>query len=48
VAEIARPLSPLVLTERQADVLFIATVIVEPALLLLVGAVVITVRRRRG
>lgn len=48
VAEIARPLSPLVLTERQADVLFIATVIVEPALLLLIGTVVVTVRRRRG
>jgi ABC-type uncharacterized transport system involved in gliding motility auxiliary subunit len=48
VAEIARPLSPLVLTEREADVLFIATVIVEPALLLLIGTVVVTVRRRRG
>jgi ABC-type uncharacterized transport system involved in gliding motility auxiliary subunit len=48
VAEIARPLSPLVLTEREADALFIATVIVEPALLLLIGGVVVTVRRRRG
>ena len=48
IAEIARPLSPLVLTERQAHLLFVATVVVEPGLLLLMGTVVVIVRRRRG
>ena len=48
IAEIARPLSPLVLTERQAHLLFVATVVVEPGLLLLMGTVVVVVRRRRG
>lgn len=48
VAEIARPLSPLVLTEPQADVLFVGAVVVQPALALLIGAVVVSRRRRRG
>lgn len=48
IAEIARPLSPLVMTERQAHVLFLIAVIVQPGLLILLGAVVVVVRRRRG
>jgi ABC-type uncharacterized transport system involved in gliding motility auxiliary subunit len=48
IAEIARPLSPLLLTERQADALFIGMVIGQPALMLLIGAVFVSVRRRRG
>jgi ABC-type uncharacterized transport system involved in gliding motility auxiliary subunit len=48
IAEIARPLSPPVLTERQAHLLFVATVVVEPGLLLLIGIVIVAVRRRSG
>ena len=48
LAEIARPLSPLVLTERQAHLLFLALVVVQPMLVLLVGAAVVLTRRRAG
>ncbi len=48
LAEIARPLSPLVLTERQAHMLFVLIVLVEPALLLAIGATIVVRRRRRG
>jgi gliding motility-associatede transport system auxiliary component len=48
IPEVLRPLSPLVLTEPQARALFLAGVVVEPALVLLVGGVVVGVRRRRG
>jgi ABC-type uncharacterized transport system involved in gliding motility auxiliary subunit len=48
VAEIARPLSPLVLTERQAHGLFLVTVVLEPGLLVAAGSAIVLVRRRRG
>jgi ABC-type uncharacterized transport system involved in gliding motility auxiliary subunit len=48
IAEIVRPLSPLVLTRRQSHMLFVVAVVVEPGLLLLTGTVVVIVRRRRG
>jgi ABC-type uncharacterized transport system involved in gliding motility auxiliary subunit len=47
IAEIARPLSPLVLTRRQAHLIFFVAVMVVPGLLLLTGIVVV-VRRRHG
>jgi ABC-type uncharacterized transport system involved in gliding motility auxiliary subunit len=46
--EIMRPLSPLVLTEDQARDIFLAGVMVEPGLVLLIGLVVVGLRRRRG
>jgi hypothetical protein len=46
--EIIRPLSPLVLTEAQARRIFVASVVVQPGLVLLVGTLVATLRRRRG
>ena len=48
IAEIARPLSPLVVTERQAHVLFLVTVVLVPGLVILVGTGVVLLRRRRG
>jgi ABC-type uncharacterized transport system involved in gliding motility auxiliary subunit len=48
LAEIARPLSPLVLTERQAHGIFLLAVVCEPALVLAIGGVVVVRRRRRG
>lgn len=48
VAEIMRPLSPLVLTERDARDIFVAGVMVEPGLVLLAGMVVVGLRRRGG
>jgi hypothetical protein len=48
VAEVVRPLSPLVVTERQARALFAATVVVAPGLVLLGGATFVGLRRRRG
>jgi len=48
LAEIARPLSPLVLTERQAHLLFLAVVVALPGLVMLLGTTVVLARRRRG
>lgn len=47
VAEVFRPLSPLVLTERQARGLLLGTAVAQPGLVLAVGAVVVAIRRRR-
>jgi ABC-type uncharacterized transport system involved in gliding motility auxiliary subunit len=47
-AEVFRPLSPLVLTEAQARAMLLGTSVIEPGLVLLVGAVIVGVRRRRG
>ncbi len=46
LAEIARPLSPLVLTERQARLLFLVVVAVLPGLVMLIGTAVVLARRR--
>jgi hypothetical protein len=46
--EILRPLSPLVLSERQARTMLVAAAVVEPGLVLMVGLVIAAVRRRRG
>jgi ABC-type uncharacterized transport system involved in gliding motility auxiliary subunit len=46
VAEIARPLSPLVLTETEARALLFGTAVLQPGLLLVVGAIVVGLRRR--
>jgi hypothetical protein len=46
VAEIARPLSPLVLTETEARSLLFGTAVLQPGLLLVVGAIVVGLRRR--
>jgi len=48
VPEIMRPLSPLVVTEDHARDIFLAGVVVEPGLVLLLGLVVVGLRRRRG
>jgi ABC-type uncharacterized transport system involved in gliding motility auxiliary subunit len=48
LTEIARPLSPLVLTERQAHTLFLVVVAALPGLVMLVGTTVVLARRRRG
>jgi len=48
VPEIQRPLSPLVLTEAQARLLLLGVAVVEPALVLGAGLVVVGLRRRRG
>jgi hypothetical protein len=48
VAEVIRPLSPVVLTEPQARAIFVAAVIVEPALVLAAGLALVGLRRRRG
>jgi ABC-type uncharacterized transport system involved in gliding motility auxiliary subunit len=48
VPEVIRPLSPLVLTERQARAIFLAGVVVEPGAVLGVGLVLVGLRRRRG
>lgn len=48
VAEVNRPLSPLVLTEGQARAIFVASVLVEPGIVLLGGLVIVGLRRRRG
>jgi ABC-type uncharacterized transport system involved in gliding motility auxiliary subunit len=48
VAEVVRPLSPLVLTESQARLLLLAVAVVQPGLVLAIGAVVVGARRRRG
>jgi ABC-type uncharacterized transport system involved in gliding motility auxiliary subunit len=48
VPEVIRPLSPLVLTNRQARAISMAAVFAEPGVVLLVGVVVVVARRRRG
>ena len=48
VPEVVRPLSPLVLTERQAQAVFATSVLIEPGLVLGVGLVVAGLRRYRG
>jgi hypothetical protein len=48
VAEVFRPLSPLVLTEGQARGLFLGATLIEPGLVLAAGAVLVGLRRRRG
>jgi len=48
VPEVMRPLSPLVLTEAQGRAIFLAGVVVEPGLVLLVGATLVARRRRGG
>ena len=48
VPEIIRPLSPLVLTEPQARAIFLAGVVVEPAIVVLLGLIVVGLWRRRG
>ena len=46
--EILRPLSPLVLSERQARTMLVLAAAVEPGLVLALGLVIAVVRRRRG
>jgi len=48
MAEVVRPLSPVVLTTRQARAIFAAGVIVQPAAMLALGLTVVWLRRRRG
>jgi len=48
VPEVIRPLSPLVLTEGQARGIFVAGVVVEPAVVLVLGMTLVGLRRRRG
>jgi len=48
MAEVFRPLSPLILTERQARGLLLGTTVIEPGLVLVAGAVLVGLRRRRG
>ncbi len=47
-AEVQRPLSPLVLTDAQAHAILIGVVVVQPTLVLLLGVVLVGLRRRRG
>ena len=48
VPETIRPLSPLFLTERQAQTLFVSSVLVAPGLVALAGAAMLAARRRHG
>jgi len=48
VPEVTRPLSPLVLTERDARRVFLATVVFTPGFVLLGGVALVAARRRRG
>src|SRR5204863_311536 len=48
VPEVIRPLSPLVLTEGQARAIFLAGVVIEPGMVLLLGVTLVGLRRRRG
>jgi ABC-type uncharacterized transport system involved in gliding motility auxiliary subunit len=48
VPEVLRPLSPLVLTEGQARAILLASVVVEPGAVLLVGLTLVGLRRRAG
>jgi gliding motility-associatede transport system auxiliary component len=47
-SDVFRPLSPLVITEGQARALLATVAVGEPALVLVAGAVLVGVRRRRG
>ncbi len=47
-SEVMRPLSPLVLSEAAARRLLLAVAIVQPGLVLLLGTLVVAVRRRGG
>jgi ABC-type uncharacterized transport system involved in gliding motility auxiliary subunit len=46
--EVQRPLSPLVLTEAQAHALLVGVAVVQPAFVLVLGLVLVGMRRRRG
>jgi hypothetical protein len=46
--EVFRPLSPLVLSESTASALLFAVTVLQPGLVLALGAVVVAMRRRRG
>jgi hypothetical protein len=46
--EVQRPLSPLVLTESQAHALLVGVTVVQPAFVLVLGLVLVGMRRRRG
>ncbi len=46
--EILRPLSPLVLSEREARTMLVLAAAVEPGLVLALGLLIALVRRRRG
>jgi hypothetical protein len=46
--EVFRPLSPLVLSESTARALLFGVTVVQPGLVLVLGAVVVAMRRRRG
>lgn len=48
IPEVLRPLSPLVLTQPQSRGLLIGVTVIEPALVLATGLVVVGLRRRRG
>lgn len=48
IPEVLRPLSPLVLTQRQARNVFLASVVGEPGIVLLLGLGIVWARRRRG
>ncbi len=48
VPEVIRPLSPLVLTEGQARAIFLAGVVIEPGIVLVLGSTLVGLRRRRG
>ncbi|TMA38283.1 MAG: hypothetical protein E6J79_07390 [Deltaproteobacteria bacterium] len=48
VPEVVRPLSPLVLTARDARAIFVVSAVVEPGLVLLAGVTLVGLRRRRG
>lgn len=48
VAEVLRPLSPLVLTEPQARWILSATTIIQPGIVVVLGLVIVFLRRRNG
>jgi gliding motility-associatede transport system auxiliary component len=48
VAEVLKPLSPLVLTAPRARLVFVGCVVLPPALVLAAGLIVVGLRRRRG
>jgi hypothetical protein len=48
VPEVLRPLSPLVLTDRQARTVFLVSVALVPGLVLVPGVVFVGLWRRRG